>query len=126
MYAAINIVGLDPYQGFFHQRKYGHAALASDLIEEWRAIIVDSIVLTVINRRELKQDDFQPTDRGLHLTKPVLTRFVKRYDARVRETVLAPAIQGKTPYRRVFELQVRHLARVIIGEQATYHPFHLQ
>lgn len=59
MFAAINIVGLDPYQGFFHQRKYGHAALVSDLIEEWRAIIVDSIVLTVINRREIKPDDFQ-------------------------------------------------------------------
>jgi CRISPR-associated protein Cas1 len=58
MFAAINIVGLDPYQGFFHQRKHGHAALASDLIEEWRAILVDSIVLTVLNRREIKLDDF--------------------------------------------------------------------
>jgi hypothetical protein len=44
MLAAIHIVSLDPYQGFFHQRKHGHAALASDLIEEWRAIVVDSTV----------------------------------------------------------------------------------
>ncbi len=126
LYAAINIVGLDPYQGFFHQRKHGHAALASDLVEEWRALIVDSIVLTVINRREIRQDDFQRTDRGLSLNKPALTRFVKRYDARVSETVFVPAIQGKTSYRRAFELQVRQLARVLTEEQASYQPFHLQ
>jgi len=43
-----------------------------------------------------------------------------------RETVFAPAIQGKTSYRRMFELQVRQLARVLTEEQATYQPFHLQ
>ena len=80
----------------------------------------------MINRREIHQDDFHPTDRGLYLSKPALTRFVKRYDARVSETVFAPDIQGKTPYRRVFELQVRQLARVLTEEQATYQPFHLQ
>jgi CRISPR-associated protein Cas1 len=123
LYAAINIVGLDPYQGFLHQRKHGHAALASDLVEEWRAIIVDSIVLTVINRHEIKQHDFHSTPQGLRLTKAALTRFLKRYDARVNETVFAPDLQGKTTYRRVFELQVRQLARVISEAQHTYQPF---
>lgn len=125
LYAAINIVGLDPYQGFFHQRKHGHAALASDLVEEWRAIIVDSIVLTVINRREIKADDFHHTNQGLRLTKAALTRFLKRYDARVNETVFASAIQGRTTYRRVFELQVRQLARVITEARQAYQPFQL-
>lgn len=76
MFAAVNIVGLDAYRGFLHQRKHGHAALASDLIEEWHAIIVDSVVLTVINRREIKVDDFQGSERGLRLSKPALKRFV--------------------------------------------------
>lgn len=125
MFAAVNIVGLDPYQGFFHQRKHGHAALASDLIEEWRAIIVDSVVLTVINRREIKRDDFQSAERGLRLSKPALQRFVTRYDARVRETVYVPAIKGKTPYRRMFELQVRQLVQALNGAQATYEPFQI-
>jgi CRISPR-associated protein Cas1 len=125
LYAAINIVGLDPYQGFFHQRKHGHAALASDLVEEWRALIVDSIVLTVINRREIKQHDFHSTHQGLRLTKAALTRFLKRYDARVNETVFAPDLQGKSTYHRVFELQVRQLARVISEAQPTYQPFQI-
>lgn len=126
MVAAINIAGLDPYQGFFHQRKHGHAALASDLIEEWRAIIVDSVVLTVINRREIKLSDFQHTERGPRLSKPALTRFLKRYDARVSETASAPAVQGKTPYRRIFELQARQLVRVITEQQPTYQPFQIR
>lgn len=82
-------------------------------------------MLTVINRREMRQDDFQRTDRGLSLSKPALTRFVKRYDARLSETVSVPAIQGKTSYRRACELQVRQLGRVLTEEQASYQPFHL-
>ena len=123
MFAAVNVVGLDPYLGFFHQPRHGHAALASDLIEEWRAIIVDSIVLTVINRREIKPDDFQRSQRGPRLSKPALTRFLTRFDARLDETVALPGVSGKTACRRAFELQARQLARVVSGEQAAYEPF---
>ena len=123
MFAAVNIVGLDPYQGFFHQRKHGHAALASDLIEEWRAVVVDSIVLTVINRREIKPDDFQLGNHGPRLTKAALTRFLTRFDTRLNETVSLPGTLGKTTYRRAFELQVRQLARVINGERTVYEAF---
>ncbi len=123
LYAAVNLVGLDPYQGFLHELRRGHAALASDLVEEWRATIVDSVVLTVLNRREIQQEDFQATPQGLRLTKAALTRFVQRYDARVSEIVTAPLAQGRTSYQRCFELQVRHLARVIVGEELAYQPF---
>ena len=123
LYAAINIVGLDPYQGFFHQLKRGHAALASDLVEEWRAIIVDSIVLTLINRREIQSSDFENSPEGMRLTKAALTRFFQRYDARVNDEVFVPGIQGSTTYRRCFELQVRHFTRVLLGEEPTYQPF---
>ena len=57
-YAMVNIVGLDPYQGFFHQTHHGHAALASDLMEEFRSIIVDSVVLLVVNKGEITRRDF--------------------------------------------------------------------
>lgn len=126
LYAAINVVGLDPYQGFFHQLQRGHAALASDLVEEWRAVIVDSVVLSLLNRREITRDDFRQAEQGLRLTKPALTRFLTRYDARISEEVFFPTLQVKTSYRRVFELQVRHLGKVILGEETTYQPFTLR
>ena len=123
LYASINIVGLDPYQGFFHQPKRGHAALASDLVEEWRAVIVDSIVLTVINSGEIRAQDFQDSKQGIRLSKDGLARFLKRYDARVGEEVFSPTTNFRTSYRRHFELQVRHLARVILVEDSAYQPF---
>ena len=50
---ALEIVGLDPYLGYFHGEAYGRAALALDLIEEFRTPIIDSLVLTVINHQTL-------------------------------------------------------------------------
>ena len=123
LYAAISVVGLDPYQGFFHQRKHGHAALASDLVEEWRAVVVDSIVLTLINRREIGADDFHRTHQGLRLTKPALGRFLARYDARVSELVTAPGATERTSYQRRFELQARQLGKVVMEEKRAYESF---
>lgn len=126
LYAAINVVGLDPYQGFFHQSRRGHAALASDLVEEWRAVIVDSIVLTVINTGEIQAQDFQESKQGLRLSKEALVKFLKRYDARVGEEVFSPTTNYRTSYQRHFELQVRHLARVILVEDAAYQAFRIR
>lgn len=75
------------------------------LTEAWRAVIVDSLVLTVINRREIKPDDFQQSGRGPILTKGALARFLTRYDARVNETALLPGTSGRTTCRRAFELK---------------------
>ena len=57
---ALEVVGLDPYDGFFHADKYGRPALALDLVEEFRSVIVDSVVLTIVNKRMLTPDDFRP------------------------------------------------------------------
>src|SRR5947209_19860511 len=51
--SAIQVVGLDPYAGFLHQPRYARPALALDLIEEFRPIIADSVVLNIINHRIL-------------------------------------------------------------------------
>jgi CRISP-associated protein Cas1 len=59
---ALEVVGLDPYEGFYHADKYGRPALALDLVEEFRGPIVDSVVLTLINKRMLQPVDFtEPT-----------------------------------------------------------------
>jgi CRISPR-associated protein Cas1 len=50
MSSHLNEIGLDPYHGFFHTVRYGHAALASDLLEEFRALIGDDVVLKLLRR----------------------------------------------------------------------------
>jgi CRISP-associated protein Cas1 len=57
--AAANLVGFDPYFGTLHSVDYGRPSLALDLMEEWRPIIVDTLVLSVFNLKALAPDDFE-------------------------------------------------------------------
>jgi CRISPR-associated protein Cas1 len=124
MYALINVVGLDPYTGFFHEIKHGHAALASDLMEEWRPIIVDSLVLFLVNRGELTGAHFRhPKPDQVRLTKEGLARFVHRYEDRLASRVHHPRLQKQLSYRQCLEAQVRHLVECISGKAKTYQPF---
>ena len=123
VYAFINIVGFDPYCGYFHQPKHGHAALASDLMEEFRQIIVDGYVLSLVNNNRIRPDDFEQTNKGIRFTKEALDRFLTGYYGRMQQTFQHPTRNEKTSYLRCVELQVRHLARVIIGEDPAYKPF---
>ena len=126
VYAFTNVVGLDPYCGYFHQPKHGHAALASDLMEEFRQIIVDGYVLSLVNRNRVRLDDFEQTDKGIRFTKTALDRFLTGYYGRMQQTFQHPTRNEKTTYLRCIELQVRHLARVIMGEESVYKPFRVR
>jgi len=123
VYAFTNVVGLDPYCGYFHQPKHGHAALASDLMEEFRQIIVDGYVLSLVNNNRIKPKDFEKTNNGIRFTKEALDRFLTGYYGRTQRTFQHPTLNEKTTYLRCIELQVRHLARVIRGKEAVYNPF---
>ena len=123
VYAFTNVVGLDPYCGYFHQPRHGHAALASDLMEEFRQIIVDGYVLSLVNNNRIKPKDFEKTNNGIRFTKETLDRFLAGYYGRMQRTFQHPTRNEKTTYLRCIELQVRHLARVIRGKEAVYKPF---
>ena len=122
VYTFINVVGFDPYCGFFHQPKHGHAALASDLMEEFRHII-DGYVLSQINNRRVHLDNFAQSNKGIRFTKEALDRFLTGYYGRMQQTFQHPTRNEKTTYLRCIELQVRHLARVVTGEDPAYEPF---
>ena len=123
VYTFINVVGFDPYCGYFHQPKHGHAALASDLMEEFRQIIVDGYVLSLVNNNRIRPDDFERTNKGIRFTKEALDRFLTGYYGRMQQTFQHPTRNEKTTYLRCIELQVRHLAHVIAGEAPAYKPF---
>jgi CRISPR-associated protein Cas1 len=124
LYAAVNLVGLDPFMGFYHQPRHGHAALASDLMEEMRSVIIDRMVLTALNRRVISEADFQRDAEGRILLKQEgLKRFFGLYAQTVQEKTWYQYSAIQTTYRQVIELQVRHFARVLLGEEQSYHPF---
>ena len=120
--SAIQTVGLDPYVGFFHQQNYGRPCLALDLMEEFRPIIADSVVITLINKRQIKPDDFAQSHGGWFLNDAARKRFYAAYEGRKNETITHPVFKYKLEFRRAIELQVRLLAKYLMGEIETYTP----
>jgi CRISPR-associated protein Cas1 len=113
-------VGFDPYIGFFHQPRHGRAALALDLMEEFRPLIADSAVLTAINNRMLEPSDFLRAGDAVNLTKTGRRRFFDCYEKRMNDNIRHPIFDYQVSYRRALELQARLLARALTGETAEY------
>lgn len=124
--AAVQVVGLDPYLGFFHTIDYGRPSLALDAMEEFRPVLVDNIVLDLVQGGQLTPADFEQTNRPnqpVRMKEQLIDLLIQRYEQRVNEKVHHADAGGQTAYRRVIELQVRRLARLILGQGKTYEPF---
>lgn len=116
-------VGLDPFQGFFHAIRYGRPALALDLMEEFRPLIVDSAVLRVLNNGEVRPEDFETRGLGVMMKQPAKRAFLQAYERRMDEEVTHPVFGYKISYRQVLFVQARLLARHLQGEIERYPSF---
>lgn len=116
-------VGFDPFLGFYHRPRYGRPALALDLMEEFRPIVGDSIVLSAMNTGVVQPDDFINRAGAVSLTDSGRTRFLRLYERRMDELVTHPIFGYRICYRRVLEVQARLLARFLAGEIPEYPGF---
>lgn len=123
VHAMVNVVGLDPYQGFFHAERSGHAALVSDLMEEFRPLIVDSVVLWVVNKSVVSWDDFTGQGEGLALKPEGLKKFLKHYEDRLQTRIFHPLVGGRITYLQAIEQQARLLVRMLRREVEAYQSF---
>ena len=124
LFTACEVAGLDPYDGFFHADKYGRPALALDLVEEFRPIVADSVVLTVVNNRMLDEKDFEAgEDGGVYLSRRGLRIFVAQFGRRLNTTVYHPDAGRALSYQKVFEIQARRLRKCIESGEPGYQPF---
>lgn len=124
--AAVQLVGLDPYMGFFHTIDYGRPSLALDMMEEFRPVLVDPAVLAVVNQGQITVADFERTgnpQQPVRLNEAVTNRLIQQYEQRLSASVGHADAGGQTSHRRVIELQVRRLAKVMLGESKGYQPF---
>ncbi len=116
-------VGFDPYQGFYHQPRFGRAALALDLMEPFRPLIADSAVLSCINTRMVSAKDFVRAGDSVALKPEGRKAFFRSYEQRMDTLVTHPLFGYRVNYRRIMEIQARLLARVVTGELVTYPVF---
>ena len=122
--SALESVGLDPQLGFLHAVRPGRAALALDLMEEFRAILADRLVLTLINRGQIAEKDLLDRPGGaVHLQDDARKTVVVAYQERKQEEITHPLIDSKVPIGLLPNLQARFLARSIRGEMEGYLPF---
>ncbi|MHB2019238.1 MAG: CRISPR-associated endonuclease Cas4g/Cas1g [Candidatus Xenobia bacterium] len=116
-------VGFDPYQGFYHQPRYGRPSLALDLLEEFRPLIADSVVITAVNTGVIGKDDFVSGLDAVNLSDRGRVSFLGAYERRMDEKVTHPIFRYKLTYRQLLEVQTRLVGRYLSGEIQEYPTF---
>ncbi|MBI2569085.1 MAG: CRISPR-associated endonuclease Cas1 [Candidatus Schekmanbacteria bacterium] len=119
---AAQSVGFDPYLGVYHQPRYGRPALALDLMEEFRSVVADSVVLTAINNGEVTPASFVRAANGCNLTQSGRKAFLGTYERRMDTLLLHPLFGYRASWRRIIEVQARLLGRHMMGELPRYVP----
>ena len=117
---ALATVGLDPYRGFFHAPRYGRPALALDIMEPFRPLIADSVVLSAVNTGEVAASNFIIAPTGTALTTTGLRRFVAAFERRLSQETTHPLFGYRLSMRRLLIMQARLLGRHLLGELASY------
>jgi CRISPR-associated protein Cas1 len=124
--SAIQVVGFDHFVGYLHGSFHGRPSLALDLIEEFRPVIVDSVVLTMLNRRIVTPKDFVVELGAYRLKDERRSVFFTQLENRLDEEIQHPIFGYKTSYRRCLELQTRLLAKTVTGEIDAYPPLQIR
>jgi CRISPR-associated protein Cas1 len=126
--SAVNLVGFDPYLGYLHTQRYGRPSLALDLMEEFRPLVVDAIVLSGINRRMLSMEEFvtEPLSGAVSLTPDGLRTFLRLYEQKKQSKFKHPVLQTQCTYQESFEIQARLMAKYLMGETEKYPPLVLK
>ena len=120
---ALAAVGFDPFRGLYHQARYGRPALALDLMEPFRPLIADSVVVQAINNGEVRPIDFKAAAGAVNLTPDGRRRFIATYERRLGHEVVHPLFGYRVSYRRLMEMQARLFGRFLLGELPEYPNF---
>jgi CRISP-associated protein Cas1 len=125
--SALQGVGLDPYVGYLHQDRPGRVSLALDLLEEFRSPWADRFVLTLINRQQIKSNDFVTEASGaVRLTDKARKEFLIAWQERKQIEVVHPYLQESVPIGLLPHCQAMLLARHIRGDTEHYPPYLLK
>lgn len=126
--SALNIVGFDPYLGYLHTTRYGRPSLALDVMEEFRPLVVDAVVLTAINRQVVLPESFETeaVSGAVSLTRDGLKAFLRLYEQKKQSKFKHPVMKRQCTYQEAFELQARLLAKYLMGQTDKYPPLVLK
>ena len=124
VFSFVQGAGLHTHFGNLHVPRDNHPALVSDLMEEFRAQVVDSFVSYLVNKKILDDEDFTPPDErgGVYLQASALKKYLKHWEEKLRTETTHPHTGYKVAYRRCMELQVREYIACLTNEVEVYRP----
>ncbi len=109
--------GLDTYLGFLHAPDYGRPSLALDIMEEFRPVIVDALVLSLVNKKIIKIDDFigivENGKNGVYLSKDKMKVFIYHFNYRMETQRFSEKAGKELSYRDLVKNQIYELIRYI-------------
>lgn len=124
LHSMVEAAGLHTHFGNLHIPQKNRPSLVCDLVEEFRAPVVDSLVAYLINSNIFTEDDFTPPDArgGVYLFPDALKKFLKQWETVLQKNITHPHTGYKVSYRRCFELQVWEYVACLMDERAEYRP----
>lgn len=130
LYGQIEAKGMNPYFGFLHRDNEKHPTLASDMMEEWRAVIVDATVMSMINGHEIHKDDFiiNADEPGCYLTRDGIKIYLKKLEKKLQTDVkYLDYVDYAVSFRRGIALQMSFLVKAIENADADiYKPIEIR
>lgn len=122
--AALESVGLDAYVGFLHTDRPGRCSLALDLVEEFRAVLCDRSVLTLINKRMIDGSAFDVREDGAVLLNDEGRKiFLQAWQTKKQEELRPPFLDEKIQWGLLPYVQALLLSRYLRGDLDEYPPF---
>ena len=122
--SALETVGLDPAVGFLHRDRPGRSGLALDIMEEFRPVIADRLVLSLINRRQVGKKGFtKATSGAVTMDEACRKTVLAKYHGRKQDKVFHPYIEESVPIGLLFFIQTNLMARYVRGDIDGYPPF---
>jgi CRISPR-associated protein Cas1 len=122
--SGLESVGLDPAVGFLHRDRPGRPGLALDMMEEFRPFLADRLVLSMINRNQVRPDGFIIKESGaVYMEDETRKTVLETYQRRKQESFVHPFLNEKIEVGNLFFIQALLLARFIRGDIDGYPPF---
>lgn len=121
---AVLAAGLDPAVGFLHEIHSGRDSLVCDLVEEFRAPIIDSVVLTLVRRRQVRLAEFHLSDeKGCLMESSAKKTLLYEIERRMRESLRHPLFEYRVSWRRAIQLQATLLKHSLLHGKFNWQPF---
>ena len=129
IYGKLQERGLNPYFGFIHKDKSHHAALASDLIEEWRTVLVDSMVYSLVSEKWISINEFEKMDDGgIYIKSEGKKIFFRKFEQKMNmETKYLSYLEFSVDFRKAIEFQIASLIKALQSENPyLYNPIRIR